>query len=150
MRTEVLTANQFDCYRLTGHNIINEQLPITHYESPNMKRSACLIFNPVAGNSDPDQDLAIIQKLLEPFIDLDIRLTTPELDADRIARETRKVLRLAGWDLRERFRAALDQSEAERREVEASVAKSRGALTWLEGFERDVRDEKDKVASVVV
>ena len=70
--------------------------------------------------------------------------------ADRIARETRKVLRLAGWDLRERFRAALDQSEAERREVEASVAKSRGALTWLEGFERDVRDEKDKVASVVV
>ena len=52
-----------------------------------MKRSACLIFNPVAGHSDPDQDLARIQELLEPLIDLDIRLTTPELDADRIARE---------------------------------------------------------------
>ena len=52
-----------------------------------MKRSACLIFNPVAGNSDPDQDLARIQELLEPLIDLDIRLTTPELDADLIARE---------------------------------------------------------------
>ncbi|MEG3987471.1 YegS/Rv2252/BmrU family lipid kinase [Microcoleus sp. S28C3] len=52
-----------------------------------MKRSACLIFNPVAGNSDPDQDLARIQELLEPFIDLDIRLTTRELDADQIARE---------------------------------------------------------------
>jgi YegS/Rv2252/BmrU family lipid kinase len=52
-----------------------------------MKRSACLIFNPVAGHSDPDQDLARIQQLLEPLIDLDIRLTTPELDADRIARE---------------------------------------------------------------
>lgn len=52
-----------------------------------MKRSACLIFNPVAGHSDPDQDLARIQELLEPLIDLDIRLTTPELDADQIARE---------------------------------------------------------------
>jgi YegS/Rv2252/BmrU family lipid kinase len=52
-----------------------------------MKRSACLIFNPVAGNSDPDQDLATIQEMLEPFIDLDIRLTTPEIDADQLARE---------------------------------------------------------------
>jgi len=52
-----------------------------------MKRSACLIFNPVAGNSNPDQDLARIQELLEPFIDLDIRMTTPEIDADQIARE---------------------------------------------------------------
>ncbi|WP_373535180.1 YegS/Rv2252/BmrU family lipid kinase [Microcoleus sp.] len=52
-----------------------------------MKRSACLIFNPVAGNRDPDQDLAIIQDILEPFIDLDIVLTTLEIDADRLARE---------------------------------------------------------------
>ncbi|PSB03881.1 lipid kinase, partial [filamentous cyanobacterium Phorm 46] len=52
-----------------------------------MKRSACLIFNPVAGNSNPDQDLARIQELLEPFIDLDIRLTTVEIDADQLARE---------------------------------------------------------------
>ena len=52
-----------------------------------MKRSACLIFNPVAGNSDPEQDLARIQELLEPFIDLDIRLTTVEIDADQLARE---------------------------------------------------------------
>lgn len=70
--------------------------------------------------------------------------------ADRIARETRKVLRLAGWDLRERFRAALDRSEAERREVEAVLTKSRGALQWLEGFEKQVRDEKSKVQDVVV
>ncbi|MBE9095478.1 YegS/Rv2252/BmrU family lipid kinase [Tychonema sp. LEGE 07203] len=52
-----------------------------------MKRSACLIFNPVAGNRDPDLDLALIQNILEPFIDLDIVLTTPEIDADRLARE---------------------------------------------------------------
>ncbi|NJK76245.1 MAG: YegS/Rv2252/BmrU family lipid kinase [Microcoleus sp. SU_5_6] len=52
-----------------------------------MKRSACLIFNPVAGNSDPDRDLAVIREILEPAIDLDIRMTTPEIDGDRLARE---------------------------------------------------------------
>lgn len=52
-----------------------------------MKRSACLIFNPVAGQSDPEQDLAQIKAILEPEIDLDIRLTTPELDADELAHE---------------------------------------------------------------
>lgn len=51
------------------------------------KRSACLIFNPVAGQSDPEQDLLTIQRLLEPEIDLDIRLTTPEVDANQLARE---------------------------------------------------------------
>jgi YegS/Rv2252/BmrU family lipid kinase len=52
-----------------------------------MKRSACLIFNPVAGKSDPEQDLAEIRTLLEPEIDLDIRLTTEEVDADQLAYE---------------------------------------------------------------
>lgn len=51
-----------------------------------MKRSACLIFNPVAGQSDPDQDLATIRKHLEPEIELDIRLTTPELNAEHLAK----------------------------------------------------------------
>jgi YegS/Rv2252/BmrU family lipid kinase len=52
-----------------------------------IKRSACLIFNPVAGQGDPDQDLLTIRTLLEPEIDLDIRLTTPDVDADQLARE---------------------------------------------------------------
>ncbi|MBV9388245.1 MAG: YegS/Rv2252/BmrU family lipid kinase [Chroococcidiopsidaceae cyanobacterium CP_BM_ER_R8_30] len=52
-----------------------------------MNRSACLIFNPAAGQNDPDQDLATIRELLEPYIDLEIRLTTPEVDADAIATE---------------------------------------------------------------
>lgn len=51
-----------------------------------MKRSACLIFNPVAGQSDPDQDLAQIRALLEPEIALDVRLTTEEVGADELAR----------------------------------------------------------------
>jgi YegS/Rv2252/BmrU family lipid kinase len=50
-------------------------------------RSACLIFNPVAGQGDPEQDLLNIRTLLEPEIDLDIRLTTPEVDAGQLAHE---------------------------------------------------------------
>jgi len=52
-----------------------------------MKRSACLIFNPVAGQSDPEQDLLTIRTFLEPEIDLDIQLTTPEIDAGQLAKE---------------------------------------------------------------
>lgn len=53
-----------------------------------MKRTGtCLIFNPSAGQSDPQQDLATIKALLEPSMDLDIRFTTEELDADVIAKE---------------------------------------------------------------
>lgn len=51
-----------------------------------MKRSACLIFNPVAGQSNPDQDLATIRTFLEPEIELDIRITTPEVDAAHLAK----------------------------------------------------------------
>lgn len=52
-----------------------------------MTRSARLIFNPVAGQSDPDRDLTLIRSILEPEIDLDIRLTTEEVDASMLARE---------------------------------------------------------------
>lgn len=50
-----------------------------------MTRSAFLIFNPVAGQSDPEQDLAKIREILEPAIDLEIHLTTAEVDADELA-----------------------------------------------------------------
>lgn len=70
--------------------------------------------------------------------------------AERISKETRKVLRLAGWDLRERFRAALDKSERERRDVEGTVAKSRAALDWLAEFERKVEQEESRVEQVEV
>lgn len=51
------------------------------------KTRSCLIFNPSAGQGDSDQDLATIRALLEPSIELDIRFTTEELDADAIASE---------------------------------------------------------------
>lgn len=49
------------------------------------KRSACLIFNPVAGQGNPEEDLALIRSLLEPEIDLDIQLTSEEVGADELA-----------------------------------------------------------------
>jgi YegS/Rv2252/BmrU family lipid kinase len=52
-----------------------------------MSRSACLIFNPVAGQGNPDQDLAKILEILEAEIDLDIRKTTEDIDADQLAAE---------------------------------------------------------------
>jgi len=50
-----------------------------------MNRSACLIFNPVAGQGDPDEDLATIRALLEPEFTLDIQMTTEEIGADKLA-----------------------------------------------------------------
>lgn len=50
-----------------------------------MHRSACLIFNPVAGQGDPEIELGQIRAMLEPEIDLDIYFTTEEIDADQLA-----------------------------------------------------------------
>ncbi|MBW4669503.1 MAG: YegS/Rv2252/BmrU family lipid kinase [Cyanomargarita calcarea GSE-NOS-MK-12-04C] len=55
-----------------------------------MNRSACLIFNPVAGQGDSEQDLAQIKAILEPEIDLDIYLTTKDIGADKLAHEAVK------------------------------------------------------------
>lgn len=52
-----------------------------------MFRSACLIFNPVAGQGNPEQDLAKILEILESEINLDIRHTTEDVDADQLAHE---------------------------------------------------------------
>jgi YegS/Rv2252/BmrU family lipid kinase len=50
-----------------------------------MSRSAYLIFNPVAGQGNPDQDLAQIRALLEPEIDLEVGITSAEVDATQLA-----------------------------------------------------------------
>ena len=52
-----------------------------------MKRSACLIFNPVAGQGDSDKDLATIKSILEPKFDLDIQFTTKEISGGELARQ---------------------------------------------------------------
>lgn len=50
-----------------------------------MTRSACLIYNPVSGQGDSEQDLATIKSILEPEFDLDIRFTTKEISAGELA-----------------------------------------------------------------
>lgn len=78
---------------ITGNTSV-EQLVVSASTSNNQvtyedksTRSACLIFNPVAGQSNSEQDLATIKSLLEPEFDLDIRMTSPDKDADEIAKE---------------------------------------------------------------
>lgn len=77
-------------------------------------------------------------------------VTFASAHSDRIAREVRKVLRLAGWDLRERFRAALDKSAAERKEVEGVVARAEDALEFLTDFERNVKTSDDAVQAIAL
>jgi diacylglycerol kinase (ATP) len=43
-----------------------------------MKRKVSLIFNPVAGQGNPDVDLEAISSLLDSEIDLDLIVTKPE------------------------------------------------------------------------
>ena len=52
-----------------------------------MKRSAYLIFNPVAGQGNSDEDLAVIKNILEPAFDLDIQFTTEEVSGGQLARK---------------------------------------------------------------
>jgi YegS/Rv2252/BmrU family lipid kinase len=52
-----------------------------------MSRPACLIFNPVAGQGDPDRDLETIKTVLSPEFDLDIQFTSAEIDAGELARQ---------------------------------------------------------------
>lgn len=51
------------------------------------RRDAYLIFNPVAGQGNPNRDLALIQKILEPQMNLHIILTQPDLDPAEQAKE---------------------------------------------------------------
>lgn len=52
-----------------------------------MSRSACLIFNPAAGQGDSEEDLKQIRSFLEPEIELDIQFTTEEVNAGQLARQ---------------------------------------------------------------
>ncbi len=50
-------------------------------------RVAHLIFNPVAGQRDPTEDLLIIRQTLSPLMHLSIHFTTRETNADVLARQ---------------------------------------------------------------
>ena len=67
-----------------------------------MIRSACLIFNPVAGQGDSEQDLATIKSILEPSFDLDIQFTTKEVSggelAHRAVEDNAEIIIVSGGD----------------------------------------------------
>jgi YegS/Rv2252/BmrU family lipid kinase len=52
-----------------------------------MKPKACLIFNPVAGQGNAEQDLEQIKSLLSPEIDLDVVVTTAECEPGQLAKD---------------------------------------------------------------
>ncbi|KAI0312821.1 transmembrane GTPase fzo1 [Amylostereum chailletii] len=51
--------------------------------------------------------------------------------ATRVSRETRKVLRLASWDLKERFRGAMEESGKEVQGAEEMERKAERAVEWF-------------------
>ncbi|KZS93811.1 hypothetical protein SISNIDRAFT_454256 [Sistotremastrum niveocremeum HHB9708] len=63
----------------------------------------------------------------------------------RISRETRKVLRIASWDLRERFRSAMEDRAKEVREKEEIERRAKRALEYFSG----VREKAGEVRFVV-
>lgn len=72
-----------------------------------------------------------------------------EVQAERVERETRKVLRLASWDVRERFRTAFDEHSKEAHEAETSRSKAEGALKGFREFEKRAGEVKEKAGSLL-
>ena len=52
-----------------------------------MHRKACLIFNPVAGSGNSQQELERIKELLSSQFELDIQFTTKEVGAYKLTEE---------------------------------------------------------------
>ncbi|MGB7272454.1 MAG: methylglyoxal synthase [Geitlerinemataceae cyanobacterium] len=50
-------------------------------------RIAHLIFNPISGQGNAEEDLKLVQELLKPAMEVVVCLTTPEISAEQLARE---------------------------------------------------------------
>ncbi|MEM7556644.1 MAG: YegS/Rv2252/BmrU family lipid kinase [Cyanobacteria bacterium P01_A01_bin.84] len=55
-----------------------------------MSNKACLIFNPISGQGDPEQDLQKIQEILSRKYDLTTKVTTKEIGSQELAYEAVK------------------------------------------------------------
>jgi mitofusin len=72
------------------------------------------------------------------------------LHATRVSRETRKVLRIASWDLRERFRCAMEESGKEVKNAEEVVRKSDSALKFFDEIKEEALVVREDVEAVGV
>lgn len=73
--------------------------------------------------------------------------TYVDVHAGRISRETRKVLRLASWDLKEKFRGAMEERSKEVKAAEEVVKRAGRAKEWF-GYVGK-RTEQVKVAAAL-
>ncbi|RPD54674.1 hypothetical protein L226DRAFT_535823 [Lentinus tigrinus ALCF2SS1-7] len=69
-------------------------------------------------------------------------------NSSRVSRETRKVLRLASWDLRERFRAAMEESGREVHGAEEMERQAKKALDWFTEVESRTGEVRETVVLV--
>lgn len=72
-----------------------------------------------------------------------------DVQAARTSRETRKVLRLAGWDLTEKHTVALDQRAHEVKVVEERLKNSEGAATFLRDMHERTGEVKEAARLIV-
>jgi mitofusin len=92
------------------------------------------------------------RRIKTSLIKADGNITEDELyvnaHAGRISRETRKVLRLASWDLRERFRTAMDVHGKEVKGAEEMEEKSRKAIEYFLDVEKQTGDIRESAGLV--
>lgn len=68
--------------------------------------------------------------------------------AIRVSRETRKVLRLKSWDLRERFRAAMDERGKEVKGAEETVKQAGNAVEYFHGVGKQSGDIRENAGLI--
>lgn len=68
--------------------------------------------------------------------------------SERLSREVRKVLRMAGWDLQERFRVALADRKGQVDRLEGQERKSAEAIEWFATTGEKVRVVRGRVREV--
>ncbi|OCF54434.1 mitofusin [Kwoniella mangroviensis CBS 10435] len=75
----------------------------------------------------------------------DASIPFAEYQATRVSKEVRKVMRLAAWDLRERFRAAVEARGEVVKASEEIEKKATKALEWFDNVEKRVENIREEV-----
>jgi len=69
-------------------------------------------------------------------------------NAERVARETKRVLRAAAWELNLSFAASMEQRGKEVRKMEEEVRKAKKAVEWFEEVGRRTEGVRGELKSV--